>query len=190
MSVTHPQGFVAAGVAAGLKSTGAKDIALVVNQGPRFDAAAVFTANRCKANPVLWSEQVAKDGVVRAVFLNSGGANCYTGPDGFQTTHAVAERVAAHLGAGAIDILVCSTGLIGLVNPRERVLDGTDSAYAALSPDGGGDAAHAIMTTDSVTKQVVVEGAGWSVGGMAKGAGMLAPQLATMLVVLTTDAVA
>ncbi len=190
MSVTHPQGFVAAGVAAGLKSTGAKDIALVVNQGPRFDAAAVFTANRCKANPVLWSEQVAKDGVVRAVFLNSGGANCYTGPDGFQTTHAVAERVAAHLGAGAIDVLVCSTGLIGLVNPRERVLDGTDSAYAALSPDGGGDAAHAIMTTDSVTKQVVVEGAGWSVGGMAKGAGMLAPQLATMLVVLTTDAVA
>jgi glutamate N-acetyltransferase/amino-acid N-acetyltransferase len=190
MSVTHPQGFAAAGVAAGLKSTGAKDVALVVNQGPSYAAATVFTANRCKANPVLWSEQAVKDGVVKAVFLNSGGANCYTGPDGFQTTHAVAERVAEHLGAGAIDVLVCSTGLIGLANPRERVLHGADAAYAALSPQGGEDAAHAIMTTDSVSKQVVVEGAGWSVGGMAKGAGMLAPQLATMLVVLTTDAVA
>jgi glutamate N-acetyltransferase/amino-acid N-acetyltransferase len=190
MTVTTPQGFAAAGVAAGLKSSGGKDVALVVNQGPRYDAATVFTANRCKANPVLWSEQAVKDGVVRAVFLNSGGANCYTGPDGFQTTHAVAERVAEHLGAGAIDVLVCSTGLIGLANPRDLVLGGTDAAYAALSPEGGSDAAHAIMTTDSVSKQVVVEGAGWSVGGMAKGAGMLAPQLATMLVVLTTDAVA
>ncbi len=190
MSVTHPQGLAAAGVEAGLKSSGGKDVALVVNQGPRYDAATVFTANRCKANPVLWSEQVVKDGVVRAVFLNSGGANCYTGPDGFQTTHAVAERVAEHLGAGAGDVVVCSTGLIGLANPRDKVLAGTDAAYGALSPQGGDDAAHAIMTTDSVSKQVVVEGAGWSVGGMAKGAGMLAPQLATMLVVLTTDAVA
>ena len=190
MSVTYPRGFAAAGVAAGLKSTGARDVAVVANGGPRYDAASVFTANRCKANPVLWSEQVIKDGTVRAVFLNSGGANCYTGPDGFQTTHAVAERVAEHLGCGAIDVLVCSTGLIGLANPRERVLAGTDAACAALSPQGGDDAAHAIMTTDSVSKQVVVEGAGWSVGGMAKGAGMLAPQLATMLVVLTTDAVA
>ncbi len=190
MSVTHPQGFAAAGVAAGLKSSGGKDVALVVNQGPRYDAATVFTANRCKANPVLWSEQVVKDGVVRAVFLNSGGANCYTGPDGFQTTHAVAERVAEHAGIGALDVVVCSTGLIGLANPREAVLSGADAAYAALSPQGGDDAAHAIMTTDHVSKQVVVEGAGWSVGGMAKGAGMLAPQLATMLVVLTTDAVA
>jgi glutamate N-acetyltransferase / amino-acid N-acetyltransferase len=190
MSVTHPQGFVAAGVAAGLKSTGAKDVALVVNEGPSYAAAAVFTANRCKANPVLWSEQVVKDGAVRAVFLNSGGANCYTGPDGFQTTHAVAERVAEHAGIGALDVVVCSTGLIGLANPREAVLSGADAAYDALSPQGGDDAAHAIMTTDSVSKQVVVEGAGWSVGGMAKGAGMLAPQLATMLVVLTTDAVA
>ena len=189
MSVTHPQGFAAAGVEAGLKTSGGKDVALVVNHGPRYDAATVFTANRCKANPVLWSEQVVKDGVVRAVFLNSGGANCYTGPDGFQTTHAVAERVAEHLGAGAGDVVVCSTGLIGLANPREKVLAGTDAAYGALSPQGGDDAAHAIMTTDSVSKQVVVEGAGWSVGGMAKGAGMLAPQLATMLVVLTTDAV-
>jgi glutamate N-acetyltransferase/amino-acid N-acetyltransferase len=190
MTVTHPRGFAASGVVAGLKSTGAKDVALVVNEGPSYAAASVFTSNRCKANPVLWSEQVVKDGVVRAVFLNSGGANCYTGPDGFQTTHAVAERVAEHLGAGAVDVLVCSTGLIGLANPRERVLAGADAAYAALSTSGGDDAAHAIMTTDSVSKQAIVEAAGWSVGGMAKGAGMLAPQLATMLVVLTTDAVA
>ncbi len=190
MSVTHPQGFVAAGVEAGLKNSGGKDVALVVNRGPAFSAAAVFTANRCKANPVLWSEQVVQDGVVKAVFLNSGGANCYTGPDGFQTTHAVAERVAEQAGIGAIDVLVCSTGLIGLANPREQVLAGADAAYAALAGNGGDDAAHAIMTTDHVSKQVVVDGAGWSVGGMAKGAGMLAPQLATMLVVLTTDAVA
>jgi glutamate N-acetyltransferase/amino-acid N-acetyltransferase len=190
MSVTHPTGFRAAGVAAGLKSTGAKDVALVVNDGPSYAAASVFTANRCLANPVLWSKEVVKDGTVRAVVLNSGGANCYTGPDGFQTTHAVAERVAAHLGAGAIDVVVCSTGLIGLANDRDRVLAGVDAAYDALGTAGGPDAAHAIMTTDTVAKQVVVEGAGWSVGGMAKGAGMLAPQLATMLVVLTTDAVA
>jgi glutamate N-acetyltransferase/amino-acid N-acetyltransferase len=189
VTVTEPAGFVAAGVPAGLKSSGGKDVALVVNQGPSFDSASVFTANRCQANPVLWSREVVKDGVVRAVVLNSGGANCYTGTDGFQTTHAVAERVADHLGIGAIDVVVCSTGLIGLANPREQVLAGVDAAYAALSADGGDDAAHAIMTTDSVSKQVLVEGAGWSIGGMAKGAGMLAPQLATMLVVLTTDAV-
>jgi glutamate N-acetyltransferase/amino-acid N-acetyltransferase len=190
VSVTNPASFRAAGVAAGLKSTGALDVALVVNDGPSYAAASVFTANRCKANPVLWSEQVIADGAARAVFLNSGGANCYTGPDGFQTTHAVAERVADHLGIGAIDVLVCSTGLIGLANPRDQVLAGADAAYESLASDGGDDAAHAIMTTDSVSKQVVVEGAGWSIGGMAKGAGMLAPQLATMLVVLTTDAVA
>jgi glutamate N-acetyltransferase/amino-acid N-acetyltransferase len=193
MSVTHPRGFRAAGVAAGLKSTGAKDVALVVNDGPSYASASVFTANRCQANPVLWSKEVVRDGVVRAVVLNSGGANCYTGPEGFQTTHAVAERVAAHLGAGAIDVVVCSTGLIGLANDRQQVLAGVDAAYAGLGAagDGGGaDAAAAIMTTDTVAKQVVVDGAGWSVGGMAKGAGMLAPQLATMLVVLTTDAVA
>ena len=189
MTVTQPQGFRAAGVAAGLKSTGAKDVALVVNDGPTYDSASVFTANRCKANPVLWSQEVVKDGTVRAVVLNSGGANCYTGPEGFQTTHAVAEQVAGHLGIGAVDVVVCSTGLIGLANPRQSLLAGVDAAYAALGADGGADAAEAIMTTDSVSKQVVVEGAGWSVGGMAKGAGMLAPQLATMLVVLTTDAV-
>ncbi len=189
MSVTHPAGFAAAGVAAGLKSTGAQDLALVVNQGPNADSATVFTSNRCKANPVLWSQEVVKDGVVRAVVLNSGGANCYTGAEGFQTTHAVAEQVASGLGIGAIDVVVCSTGLIGLVNPRQNLLDGVDAAVAALSSDGGDDAARAIMTTDTVPKQVVVEGAGWSIGGMAKGAGMLAPQLATMLVVITTDAV-
>ena len=189
MTVTHPAGFTAAGVAAGLKSTGAKDLALVVNEGPRFDSASVFTANRCQANPVLWSREVVKDGTVRAVVLNSGGANCYTGPDGFQTTHAVAERVGERLGIGAIDVVVCSTGLIGLANDRYTLLAGVDACHAALSPTGGQAAAEAIMTTDSVSKSVVVEGAGWSVGGMAKGAGMLAPQLATMLVVLTTDAV-
>jgi glutamate N-acetyltransferase/amino-acid N-acetyltransferase len=187
MSVTHPAGFLAAGVAAGLKSTGAPDLALVVNQGPTFDSASVFTSNRCKANPVLWSQEVVKDGVVRAVVLNSGGANCYTGAEGFQTTHAVAEQVATGLGIGAIDVVVCSTGLIGLANPREKLLAGVDTAIAVLGPHGA-DAAQAIMTTDTVAKQVVVEGAGWSIGGMAKGAGMLAPQLATMLVVLTTDA--
>jgi len=189
MSVTHPQGFRAAGVAAGLKSTGARDVALVVNDGPRHDSASVFTANRCKANPVLWSEQAVQDGVVRAVVLNSGGANCYTGPDGFRTTHAVAERVADRLGIGAVDVVVCSTGLIGLANDRDQVLAGVDDAHGALADDGGDDAAQAIMTTDSVSKQVVVDGGGWPVAGMAKGAGMLAPQLATMLVVLTTDAV-
>jgi glutamate N-acetyltransferase/amino-acid N-acetyltransferase len=180
-------------VAAGLKSPGPDgeprlDVALVVNDGPQTDSASVFTTNRCKANPVLWSEQVVKDGSVRAVVLNSGGANCYTGPEGFATTHATAERVAGGLGCGAIDVVVCSTGLIGLTTPRTALLDGVDAAVAALDDEGGQLAAEAIMTTDSVPKQVVVEGDGWSVGGMAKGAGMLAPQLATMLVVLTTDA--
>jgi glutamate N-acetyltransferase / amino-acid N-acetyltransferase len=191
MSVTAPRGFRASGVAAGLKSSGARDVALVVNDGPSFASAGVFTANRCLANPVLWSKEVVKDGVVKAVVLNSGGANCYTGPDGFQTTHAVAERVAGHLAAGAIDVVVCSTGLIGLANDRDHVLAGVDAAYSSLDrgSEAGDAAAHAILTTDSVAKQVVVEAPGWSVGGMAKGAGMLAPQLATMLVVLTTDAV-
>lgn len=187
-AVTHPKGFVAAGVAAGLKSSGNKDMALVVNQGPSFASASVFTSNRCKANPVLWSQEVAKDGVVKAVVLNSGGANCYTGADGFQTTHATAELVAEEVGIGAIDVVVCSTGLIGLLNDREDLLSGVRAAAAALSVEGGDDAAHAIMTTDTVSKQVVVECDGWSIGGMAKGAGMLAPALATMLVVITTDA--
>lgn len=189
MSITHPAGFVATGVHAGLKSNGNLDLALVVNQGPRFDSASVFTANRCKANPVLWSQEVVKDGIVKAVVLNSGGANCYTGPEGFQTTHAVAEKVAEKAGIGAIDVVVCSTGLIGLANPRQNLLDGVEAAHAALSTEGGELAAQAIMTTDSVNKQCVVEGDGWSIGAMAKGAGMLAPALATMLVVITTDAI-
>lgn len=189
MSITHPAGFVASGVHAGLKSNGNLDLALVLNEGPRFDSASVFTANRCKANPVLWSQEVVKDGVVKAVVLNSGGANCYTGPDGFQTTHAVAEKVAEKAGIGAIDVVVCSTGLIGLANDRQSLLDGVEAAHAALSADGGEMAAQAIMTTDSVNKQCVVQGDGWSIGAMAKGAGMLAPALATMLVVITTDAI-
>ncbi|MCA1982836.1 bifunctional glutamate N-acetyltransferase/amino-acid acetyltransferase ArgJ [Nocardioides nematodiphilus] len=190
MSTTAPKGFVAAGVVAGLKSSGNKDMALVVNQGPSYASASVFTANRCQANPVLWSKEVVKDGVVKAVVLNSGGANCYTGAEGFQTTHQTAERVAHHLGIGAGDVVVCSTGLIGLMNNRDDLLAGVDAAAAALSADGGDDAAHAIMTTDTVAKQIHVTSAdgSWSIGGMAKGAGMLAPALATMLVVITTDA--
>src|SRR5688500_5970105 len=170
MSVTAPRGFRAAGVPAGLKSGGALDLALVVNDGPHHDSASVFTATRCKATPILWSQEVVKDGTVRAVVLNSGGANCYTGPDGFQTTHAVAERVADRLGIGAVDVVVCSTGLIGLANPRQNLLDGVDAAHGALDEAGGDDAATAIITTDAVPKKVVAEGAGWSIGGMAKGA--------------------
>ncbi|MCU1621636.1 MAG: arginine biosynthesis bifunctional protein ArgJ [Frankiales bacterium] len=188
MSVTAPRGFRAAGATAGLKHSGASDVALVVNDGPARSAAAVFTSNRFKANPVLWSEQVVTDGQVRAVVLNSGGANCGTGPEGFQTTHATAELVGALLDDGAKDIVVCSTGLIGPLFSRERLLTGVEAAHLALSPDGGAAAAAAIMTTDTVTKQSVVTGDGFTVGGMAKGAGMLAPALATMLVVLTTDA--
>ncbi|MGY1833454.1 bifunctional glutamate N-acetyltransferase/amino-acid acetyltransferase ArgJ [Geodermatophilus sp. SYSU D01180] len=188
MSVTAPQGFRAAGVAAGLKSTGAADVALVVNDGPRDAAAAVFTTNRFPAAPVQWSRQVLATGRLRAVVLNSGGANACTGPEGFQDTHATAEHTAAELGLGAIDVAVASTGLIGVRLPMDRLLSGVTDAAKALSADGGPDAARAIMTTDSVPKTTVVERDGWSVGGMAKGAGMLAPSLATMLVVLTTDA--
>ncbi len=190
MSITVPQGFRAAGVTAGLKGSGAPDLALVVNDGPLSAGTAVFTSNRFKANPVLWSEQVVRDGRVVAAVLNSGGANCGTGPDGFRTTHATAEAVAALIGAGAGDVVVCSTGLIGPLFSRDRLLDALPAAHATLAADGGPAAATAIMTTDSVSKQAVVHGPGWSVGGMAKGAGMLAPALATMLVVLTTDAVA
>jgi len=188
VSVTAPAGFRAAGVTAGLKPSGDPDLALVVNDGPRLDAAAVFTSNRCKANPVLWSEQAVADGRARAVLLNSGGANCYTGVQGFQTTHASAERTAEALGIGAIDVLVCSTGLIGEQLDRDRLLAGVDAAVPALETGTGLDAGTAIMTTDTVLKEATVERAGFRVGGMAKGAGMLAPGLATMLVVLTTDA--
>ena len=189
MSTTHPEGFRAAGVAAGLKSTGVQDVALVVNDGPDDAAAAVFTTNRFPAAPVLWSRQVLESGRVRAVVLNSGGANACTGPGGFSDTHATAEHVAAALGLGAIDVAVASTGLIGTRLPMDRLLAGVTAAVGGLSADGGADAARAIMTTDSVPKTTVQQRAGWSVGGMAKGAGMLAPSLATMLVVLTTDAV-
>ncbi|WP_432548136.1 bifunctional glutamate N-acetyltransferase/amino-acid acetyltransferase ArgJ [Kineococcus sp. SYSU DK004] len=190
MSVTAAAGFRAAGVTAGLKASGRPDVALVVNDGPLDAAAAVYTGNRCKAHPVLWSERASADGRVRAVVLNSGGANCFTGPEGFQTTHATAELVGELVGCGAADVVVCSTGLIGVPLDRERVLAGTRAAHAQLDPDGGSPAATAIMTTDTVSKQALVHGDGFVVGGMAKGAGMLAPGLATMLVVLTTDAAA
>jgi len=190
VSVTAAGGFRAAGAIAGLKRSGRPDVALVVNDGPRQDAAAVFTANRCKANPVLWSERAIGDGRLAAVVLNSGGANCYTGAEGFQTTHAAAELVADLVGAGAFDVAVCSTGLIGDLLDRPKLEDGIRKAAAGLGRQGGPDAAEAIMTTDTRPKQAVVSGDGWVVGGMAKGAGMLAPALATMLVVVTTDAVA
>jgi glutamate N-acetyltransferase/amino-acid N-acetyltransferase len=188
--VTAASGFEAAGVAAGLKSTGKRDLALVRNLGPLNAAATVFTTNRCKANPVLWSEQVIADGVVSAIVLNSGGANCYTGAQGFQTTHATAEAVAERLGVSAGDVLVCSTGLIGEQLDLAKLTAGVEEAAAALSADAGLHAAEAIMTTDTRPKEAVrTDPSGWTVGGMAKGAGMLAPGLATMLVVLTTDAV-
>jgi glutamate N-acetyltransferase/amino-acid N-acetyltransferase len=191
VSVTAPQGFVAAGVAAGLKSTGKPDIAVVVNRGPRKTGAAVFTSNRAKANPIIWSQQVVADGVVEAVVLNSGGANCFTGSFGFQTSHLTAERAGELLGVSAGDVVVCSTGLIGTGDEvfRGKVLAGTAAAIAALDADGGADAAAAIMTTDTRPKTAVRGRDGWTIGGMAKGAGMLAPGLATMLVVITTDAV-
>ncbi|WEV24517.1 bifunctional glutamate N-acetyltransferase/amino-acid acetyltransferase ArgJ [Streptomyces sp. 71268] len=189
MSVTAAQGFTAAGVAAGLKENGNPDLALVVNQGPRLAAAGVFTSNRVKAAPVLWSEQVLAGGTVSAVVLNSGGANACTGPLGFQDTHATAEKVADVLGHSAAEVAVASTGLIGLRLPMDKLLPGIERAAAALTPDGGEGAAIAIKTTDTVHKTAVFRSEeGWTVGGMAKGAGMLAPGLATMLVVLTTDA--
>ncbi|MER5880542.1 bifunctional glutamate N-acetyltransferase/amino-acid acetyltransferase ArgJ [Streptomyces sp. NPDC060235] len=189
MSVTAAQGFTAAGIAAGIKENGNPDLALVVNTGPRRAAAGVFTSNRVKAAPVLWSEQVVRSGELTAVVLNSGGANACTGPKGFQDTHATAEKVAEALGdTGAGSVAVCSTGLIGVLLPMDRLLPGVDRAVAALSPHGGEKAAIAIKTTDTVHKTSVATRAGWTVGGMAKGAGMLAPGLATMLVVITTDA--
>jgi glutamate N-acetyltransferase / amino-acid N-acetyltransferase len=189
--VTAPNGFRAAGVAAGLKASGARDVALVVNDGPTFEAAAVFTSNRIKAAPVEWSQQCAKEGRFRAVFLNSGGANACTGPAGFADTHATAEHVAALLGVAALEVAVCSTGLIGVRLPMSALLSGAQAAAESLGLTGGLQAAEAIMTTDSRPKvSSLRDPRGWSVGGMAKGAGMLAPGLATMLVVLTTDAVA
>ncbi|WP_262287231.1 bifunctional glutamate N-acetyltransferase/amino-acid acetyltransferase ArgJ [Micromonospora sp. MA102] len=197
MTVTTPRGFRAAGVAAGLKASGAGDVALVVNDGPDAGVAGVFTANRVKAAPVLWTQQVVRGGVVRAVVLNSGGANACTGPAGFQDTHATAEHTAAALTAssprlmvGAGEVAVCSTGLIGERLPMQKLLPGVRGAVRGLSREGGHPAAEAIMTTDTRPKTTVARGSGWAVGGMAKGAGMLAPAMATMLCVLTTDAVA
>lgn len=200
--VTAPAGFRAAGIAAGIKASGAHDLALVFNEGPDYAAAGVFTRNKIKAAPVQWSQQVLTTGRLRAVVLNSGGANACTGPLGFQDTHATAEAVAAALSdwgteTGAIEVAVCSTGLIGDRLPMDKVLAGVTEIVHEIAGGltGGDDAARAIMTTDTVPKQValhhsVESGENWTVGGMAKGAGMLAPSLATMLVVLTTDAVA
>jgi glutamate N-acetyltransferase/amino-acid N-acetyltransferase len=189
VSVTVPLGFRAAGVAAGLKTSGLLDVALVVNDGPQYAAAGVFTANRVKAAPVLWTQQVVRDGRADVVVLNSGGANACTGPEGFRDTHATAEWAAGLLDVSAADVAICSTGLIGERLPMDELLAGVDDAVHHLSVAGADDAARAIMTTDTVPKQAEVHRDGWAVGGMAKGAGMLAPGLATMLAVLTTDAV-
>jgi glutamate N-acetyltransferase/amino-acid N-acetyltransferase len=194
--VTAPAGFRAAGIAAGIKASGARDLALVFNEGPDYAAAGVFTRNQVKAAPVLWTRQVLTTGRLRAVILNSGGANACTGPAGFQDTHATAEAVAAALSdwgteTGAIEVAVCSTGLIGDRLPMDKVLTGVREIVREMAGglNGGEDAAHAIMTTDTVPKQVALHHLdNWTVGGMAKGAGMLAPSLATMLCVLTTDA--
>lgn len=188
MSVTAPAGFRAAGVTAGLKDSRSSDMAAVVNDGPGSAAAAVFTSNRCKANPVMWSQRMISGGSARAVVLNSGGANCYTGAAGYALVEETATRAAEELDTSVEQIQICSTGLIGSLFSRETVLAGTSAAMAALTRDGGDAAAQAILTTDSHAKQVVVEGDGYRIGAMAKGAGMLAPALATMLVVVTTDA--
>ena len=189
MSVTFAEGFKAGSVAAGLKSSGKLDLTVVQNTGPLFLASAVFTSNRAKANPVIWSMEAIKDGSARAVVLNSGGANCYTGPQGFQATHKSAEIVANQLEVSAQDVLVCSTGIIGVQLDTSKLFPGIELACNKLSPEGGQDSALAIMTTDSVPKVSTAQSkSGWKIGAMAKGAGMLAPSLATMLVVITTDA--
>jgi glutamate N-acetyltransferase / amino-acid N-acetyltransferase len=195
VSVTAPLGFRAAGVAAGLKDSGQPDVAVVLNDGPSRAAAAVFTSNRIQAAPVIWTRQVVSGGRVRAVVLNSGGANACTGAAGFQDTHATAERLAAAIGDSPGEIAVCSTGLIGERLPMDKLLPGVDAAVAAVSRAGGLFAADAIRTTDTVVKIAFRSGTPsasstgvYTVGGMAKGAGMLAPALATMLCVLTTDA--
>jgi glutamate N-acetyltransferase / amino-acid N-acetyltransferase len=190
MTVNAPKGFRAAGVAAGIKESGGKDVTLVVNDGPLDVAAGVFTRNKVKAAPVLWSQQVLSGGRVKAIVLNSGGANACTGPEGFQDTHATAEHVARALGVGAIDVAVCSTGLIGERLPMDKLRSGVDEAVRNLAAthEAGVDAATAVMTTDTVPKHARTTQDGWTVGGFAKGAGMCAPNMATMLAVLTTDA--
>ena len=193
MSVTFAQGFSAAGVEAGISAVeGKKDLALVVNNGPLDAAAGVFTANRFCAAPVQWTRKIVADGHVKAVILNSGGANACTGQPGYEQSKATAQKVAALVGAKDSDIAVCSTGLIGELLPLDHVLSGADKAFAALADtaQAGADASHAIMTTDTKPKTVELEGSnGFHVGGMVKGSGMIAPQLATMLCVITTDAV-
>jgi glutamate N-acetyltransferase/amino-acid N-acetyltransferase len=188
VSVTGPAGFRATGLAAGIKESGRPDLAVVINDGPSAAAAGVFTANRVKAAPVLWTRQVVSGGTVRAVVLNSGGANACTGPAGFRDTHQTAERLAAALSVPAAQVAVCSTGLIGERLPMHRVLPGVAAAAAAATADGGPAAAEAIMTTDTVAKSCQLTGPGYVIGGMAKGAAMLAPALATMLAVVSTDA--
>lgn len=188
MSVTFANGFLASGVKAGIKTSGNHDVALVVNQGPNFSSAAVFTSNKFKAAPVLWTQEIMKTADLRAVILNSGGANACTGSDGFADSHKTAEHVAGILQIAPINVAVCSTGLIGMRLPMDKLLTGCDQAKTELSENGGSDAALAIMTTDSKPKTSQFELEGFKIGGMAKGAGMLAPGLATMLVCITTDA--
>ena len=187
MSVTYPKGFVAGSFAAGLKAKG-DDVGLILNQGPIDSCANVFTTNRSVANPIIWSKQASQDGRARAVLANSGGANCFTGPAGFQLTHKSAELVAELSGLAPIEVLVTSTGLIGEMLDEEKLLSGIRGAHGQLSDSGGYDVAQAIMTTDSVHKHAIRDGSGFCIGGIAKGAGMLAPALATMLVFITTDA--
>lgn len=184
-----PKGFASASIAAGLKSSGALDLTLIQNQGPNFDSAAVFTSNKVVAAPVTWSRQVAKGGIVRAVVLNSGGANACTGPQGFADTHKTAEHVGSLLQVSAGEVIVCSTGLIGELLPMERILKGLDSIAPVLTQDGLETSARAIMTTDSVPKVATASQDRVEFAGMAKGAGMLAPALATMLSVVMTDAI-
>ena len=183
-----PNGFSAAACAAGLKSTGALDLTLIVNNGPKFDAAAVYTSNQVIAAPVIWSKQVTKEGLVRAAILNSGGANACTGPQGFADTHQAAERVGEVLDISSGEIVVCSTGLIGELLPMPKIISGIDQISQQLSEDTLQDVASAIMTTDSVSKIATFKSAAFEVSGVAKGAGMLAPALATMLSVVMTDA--
>ena len=188
MSVTAAKGFLASGVSAGLKSSGKKDVALIVNKGPKFDASAVFTSNKVKAAPVIWTQEIIKNKKLKAAVLNSGGANACTGPDGFADTHKTAEYVAELLSIGAIEVGVCSTGLIGNRLDMTKLIKGIEQAHQHLKNDGGDDAAEAIITTDSHKKTAKLETQGWNIGAIIKGAGMLAPDMATMLCVITTDA--
>ncbi len=191
MTITTPLGFRAAGVKAGLKARGARDLALVVNDGPLDIASATFTTNRAKANPILWSMEAIQAGSTKAILLNSGGANCFTGTYGYETTVLSAQMVADLLGCDPTQVQVCSTGMIGEGGEefRAKILGAIPKAVDSLSLAGGTRAAGAILTTDSYPKTSRFRGEGWDVAGMAKGAGMLAPAMATMLCVMTTDAV-